>query len=713
MTESRSPFEYIHTVFFKAHSRALKNSFTIDLSLLSPIAGAITALPVALVFAIGLAFGTDTGAIAMAVGANLIAIASLVGAPRLSLRIALLDALLLSVAVFIGTLSDAHSWLHFVLLIPWCFGAGMLEVFGQTSAIVGSQAVIAYIVLGRFSGSTVFAFHFALLVALGAVVEVLALVVLRLPSSLRYQRSRLALCFDALGRLALQDPLGSATTTLALLDDTERLLDAPALFGRSDVRELRATFDQAKRLRLEITTLAGLRVRLNASSDKRNSQDVENTIAGLGAALSNLADDLRHRPKKTRFQDVQNFESIVTSLDSALHDDASTDVLAAQCADHLRAIAGQLRAAQKLVVNLGANSGKRIWRPTLPEFSRPDVTRLRTDALVLKDNLNLDSSAFRHAVRLAIAVPAASLIGSALSLPRSFWMTFAVVTILKPDYNTLLDKGVGRMIGTMIGATVASLIVAGLHPNLTLTVVLVALAAWVAYSTWFSSFAVSFGFVTALVLLLLSITTTDTISTALDRLIDFSLGGVIALIAYLVWPTPPQSDVRDALSSLYETIGSYLIVVFKVVEGEPIKTDQVIARSRALRKTWSRAEGAIGRAINVPGSVTQEPDNAKGQLAATMRILRALHAIRIEAERGAKVNTSEELDTFIDGCVVTLAMIGDHLDHRTERAQPNLRALLRAVDASSEAPRAPVSLSANLDELVNALDTAVGLVQLS
>jgi len=34
----------------------------------------------------------------------------------------------------------------------------MLEVFDQTSATVGSQAVIAYVVLGRFTGSFLFAF---------------------------------------------------------------------------------------------------------------------------------------------------------------------------------------------------------------------------------------------------------------------------------------------------------------------------------------------------------------------------------------------------------------------------------------------------------------------------------------------------------------------------------------------------------------------------
>jgi uncharacterized membrane protein YccC len=710
MAEGLSPINYVRTFFLGAHSTALKKSLRVDFSLLSPISGAITALPVALVFAVGLASGSDSGAIAMAVGANLIAIASLVGAPRLSLRVALLDALLLSASVFVGTLSGSRSWLHLVLLIPWCFAAGMLEVFGQTSAIVGSQAVVAYVVLGRFTGSTFFAIQFSLLVALGATVEVLALVLLRLPSSLRFQRTRLALSFDALAKLAVQDPLSSATTTLALLDDTERILDAPALFGRTDVRQLRAAFDQAKRLRLEITTLAGLRVRLGASSDEVFCQCVDDAMSLLATILVGLADSLKRHSEISRDHDLHTFDDLITSIELVTKGDAIADTLAAQCANHLRAVAGQVRAVGKLIDDLGQESAARVWRFTLPEFVRPDLTRIRSELLVLRENLNLDSSAFRHAIRLAVAVPAAALIGDALSLPRSFWMTFAVVTILKPDYNTLLDKGIGRMIGTIIGGTVASLIVAGLHPNLSFLVVLVALAAWVAYSTWFTSFAISFGFITALVLLLLSVTVTDTFSTALDRLLDFSLGGAIALVAYLVWPTPQRSNVREALSTLYIALGSYLVIVFDVVEDKRVATERVIERSRALRVAWSKAETAIGRAINEPSRSKDEPENIRGQLAATMRVLRALHAIRIEAERGAKIGASIELESFVQGCAVALEVIDEQLNLRTQRETPDLRTLYRVVDAFINISHGPISLSVHLDELVNALDTAAGLV---
>ena len=692
-----------------SHLVALRNSLRFDTSLVSPVAGAVTALPVVAVFVIGLVAGTDSGAIAMAVGANLIAIASLVGAPRLSLRIAILDAFLLGVSVFVGTLTGSITWLHLLLLVPWCFGAGMVEVFGQTSATVGSQAVIAYVVLGRFNGSLLFAVHFSLLVTLGAVIEIVALALLRLPSSLRYQRTRLATSIEAVARLALQDPTSSATAALSSLDDTEQVLDDPALFGRTDVRELRAIFDQTRRLRLEITTLSGLRVRLRAMDDQNDELRVATSLEPLSNALVEMANSLRQRSNSSWRPIVIDFEEKIGALDVDVSEPSVAQRLASQCAEHLRAVAGQLRAMGKLIETSGLDSGRRVWRPALPKFARPDLTRLRSDALTLKDNFTFASPAFRHAVRLAVAVPAAAVLGSALGLPRSFWLTFAVLVILKPDYSSLIDRGFGRLLGTIIGATFAALLVGGLHPDLTVTVLLVAFSAWAAYSTWYASFAVSFGFITALVLVLLSVSATDTLTTALDRLIDFSLGGVIALAAYLVWPTSLRTSVSDAIANLYHALERYLAAAFDIVEGKNPDPERIITRSRATRMAWIHAESAVGRAVAEPGFARSGLSDVRGQLVTTMRILRALHAIRIEAERGSTIEPSRALDDLVQGCTERLHALYEEDQGNLEGPTLNLRSLFRSAQETLGERRESANLVIHLDELVNAINTATEL----
>ncbi|MGC8498531.1 MAG: hypothetical protein ACP5OV_03400 [Acidimicrobiales bacterium] len=101
-----------------------------------------------------------------------------------------------------------------------------------------------------------------LAVVVGAVGQVLALLVLRQPPSLRYQRHRLVNAVAAVAELARGPAHGSAIPALRVFDEAEDALSSPALFGRSNVRDLRATLEQLKRVRLELTTLAGLRPRL-------------------------------------------------------------------------------------------------------------------------------------------------------------------------------------------------------------------------------------------------------------------------------------------------------------------------------------------------------------------------------------------------------------------------------------------------------------------
>lgn len=123
----------------------------------APVTGAITALPVAGILALGLA----TSPVGLAIAAAL------------------------ALSAFVRTLSVGTPWAHVALLVPLCYGAGLLVALGQTPAAIGVQAIIACLLLGQFAGSWVAAAQVGLAVVVGAVGQVLALLVLRLPPSLR------------------------------------------------------------------------------------------------------------------------------------------------------------------------------------------------------------------------------------------------------------------------------------------------------------------------------------------------------------------------------------------------------------------------------------------------------------------------------------------------------------------------------------------------
>ncbi len=690
---------------------ALRHNLRVDAQSVAPVVGAITAAPVIALFVLGASLSSTTGAIAMAVGANLVAIVSLVGAPRISLPLAVADALAMGVSAFVGTASAGHPAWHVALLVPWCFGAGLLVAFGQTQAAIGSQAIIAFTVLGRFSGSLALAAHLSLLVTLGALVEVVALVALRLPPSLRHQRHQLARACEAVADLARSSPETTAISTLGVVDEVETDLDRPTLFGRRDATVLRSIFNQVRRARLELTTLAGLRARLGSDGPAATQLRVGTDVIAL--ALGDLASRLRGHGVDgdwTAYGD--SMRRVLASLDversGAAGDEA---VLVGQGIDHLRAIAGQLRSAWNLVNDPRLDDGRHAWRAERSVVADAGVNRLDSAIDVLRSATASMTPALRHAIRLSVAVPASVLLAHWWGLPRGYWLPFAVTVILKPDYSTLLRYGVGRVIGTLLGATAAALLISGLHPDVGATAVLVALFAWAAYTTWSANFALSIGFVTALILVLLSTSLQDPVTTALDRLVEISLGAVIATAAYLIWPTPPRAGVVEAEGALYASLARYWGAVAPLLVGDTSDRAAVIDASRAARVAWGQAEAAVGRSVVEPRSTRLAPAEGQGLLAAALRVLRATHALRIDAERGATTVMSSDLAHLMSAIGASLQRLSDLLTSDEASAGIDLRTLFVAAEAALVAAEAPASIAVHLDEMVNATNTARHLVR--
>jgi uncharacterized membrane protein YccC len=333
---------------------------------------------------------------------------------------------------------------------------------------------------------------------------------------------------------------------------------------------------------------------------------------------------------------------------------------------------------------------------------------------LVRTGLRPDSSAFRHAVRLAVAVPASELIARALHLPRPYWVPFTVVVVLKADYSTLFRRGLGRVIGTVAGATFAALIVGGLHPGEIASVAFVGGVAWASYSLWQSNFALSTAFTTALILVLLSATQVDTLSTALDRLIDTVLGGAIALGVYVVWPTWSTAGARASLAVLGRAIAAYLLGTVALVGGDVEIQGEISGLARSARVAWGQAEAAVGRSLDEPKQHRIDAEFANGALAASRRVIQALHSLRLEAQRGVTVEPFEALHALAHVFAERLDLVARVLDGDAdpEGLGPSraLRQEFAPVAATLERNEAPRAIALQLDEIVDAINTLSGVV---
>ena len=206
---------------------------------------------------------------------------------------------------------------------------------------------------------------------------------------------------------------------------------------------------------------------------------------------------------------------------------------------------------------------------------------------------------------------------------------------------------------------------------------------------------------------MLSVSTTNSVSTALDRLLDVVLGAVISAATYLAWPSSPAQDVRDAESALFSALARYVDEVLKFSFGDEVDSKIVAGRSRTAHFRYATAEGAVGRSLEEPSATRSDPQVERGLLTSGLRILRATHALRFEAERDATTTTTPALEDLRRALVAALVTLGE------EEPAPVVtspRGAFRSASADLSLHDAPASIALNLDELVNAINTASHLI---
>ena len=156
----------------------------------------------------------------------------------------------------------------------------------------------------------------------------------------------------------------------------------------------------------------------------------------------------------------------------------------------------------------------------------------------LASNLKLDSSAFRYAVRVSLAVALAMVAG--MYVPdtgvHGYWIALTVIVIMKPAYSLSQQRNTNRLIGTLTGcALVLGLLHVTTDTHFLLGVFAVSfLLCFVFFVT--NNYRIYSMFVSITVLLALHAILPDSENLPTERAIDTVIGSVIALACSFVLP---------------------------------------------------------------------------------------------------------------------------------------------------------------------------------
>ena len=692
---------------------AVRDAARFDRSAMSARAGLLAAIPVAAVLALGSIAWDPVAGVTMGAGAMLVGIAWRVQGGRPSLVLLGIDAFAMSLSTFVGCMTGSVPWLHLLVLFVWALVGGLLVSLGNRGGVIGTQAVIAVVVFGRFSQPVAASLALAGLVLAGGWAQVLFLSIVRGPGSLREQRAATAAAYRILADLTTASSKTSTLPAATALDEARSTLSSLTLFGDPALMTLRSLVNEGHRLRIGLSAIHALVGPEPAIVQLNRAPETADRILKLtGEALGLSA------------RAIEGDRDAGSVLRSRVDDlSAETDALAespdtagSPLTRRLSALAGQVRAVAALAVAAGESGTLRERRPRraaggVREQATADLAQIRANA-------SLQSPAGRHALRLAVVILISEVISRHVPLSRGYWMVVAAATTLRPEFGATFTRGTERVLGTCLGVGLAGAIAVALHPAGALTTVIVGLLAWAGYALFPASFAVGFGFITAVVVFLLNAISPDTLATAWARLLDTLVGGAIGLLAYALWPTWSAVPARQALADLLDAQRDYLrAILASLVDGQRADEDEMRKLSRRARLSRTTAEATVARSLSEPETRQIEAEESQGALAAMRRLVQAAHVLRLDAQEDrahrplpALAALAGDLDALLSTVEATLTVGPD--DRPAPPTLPNLRARYLAFERSARGDGRAEGTSAEVDELVDAANSLAAVVRL-
>jgi uncharacterized membrane protein YccC len=208
-------------------------------------------------------------------------------------------------------------------------------------------------------------------------------------------------------------------------------------------------------------------------------------------------------------------------------------------------------------------------------------------------------------------------------------MTIALV--LKPDFHDTFAFSIGRVAGTVLGAAGATAIAVLLTPGPVALVLLILGFVWGGYTLRSANYGGFSVCITGYVVFLLSLAGIPELTAATDRIVYTSIGGALALCAYLAWPTWTATRARPALAEMLDAQSRYLRELLEAY-GSAAAADvaQLEELRTAGRLARSNAEAVVDRMLTEPRPrYTMNPRIAVGIVGAAHR--NALAALSLHA----------------------------------------------------------------------------------
>lgn len=256
---------------------------------------------------------------------------------------------------------------------------------------------------------------------------------------------------------------------------------------------------------------------------------------------------------------------------------------------------------ETLIANLCTINAKLAQLGSIPDSTQSEDSRvinsnaanLREGLQRLRDNLNLQSVYFRHALRISFLTLISCFIVESFHLHFGYWIMVTCVFICQPNYVATESKLLLRIIGTLAGVVVGSFLPL-IAPDRISLLTLIVLCNTAFFYVRTRNYGVSTFFITVQVFIGFAMSGIDMHVVVVNRIFDTLVGTTISWVAvFYLWPDWDYFSLPAMTSAVLRSDAQYLRLILSQVGKN---RDDI--RYRAARRRVHESAAALPVLLN-------------------------------------------------------------------------------------------------------------------
>lgn len=385
----------------------------------------------------------------------------------------------------------------------------------------------------------------------------------------------------------------------------------------------------------------------------------------VAARLRVLADDILYHRYPTRF----TMEKQIGALEKIARQHPQNPV-GQFCAWHFSRIARVLRTQRPLYTrDLMADQQRRqpLWE-------------------ALKSYLSLKSPALRNAARISVMLSIASLMGSALHLPKPYWILMTVLLVTQNGYGATRVRILHRAAGTLAGLTIAGI---ALHFHVPegytlLGMLFITLVSYLIIRKSYGWATVGFTITAVYSIQILTLSGENFI---VARLIDTLIGCLIAFGGMVwLWPQWQSGLLRKNAHDAIETDQDAIRLI---LSDDPQPTPLAYQRIR-VNQAHNALFNSLNQAMQEPGFNTHYLEDMKLWVTHSQFIVEHINALTTLAREHAML-TPDLAQRYLESCEIALQRCQQRLDYDGAGASGDAN-ILEAPETLTHGPMSPMEM---------------------